>query len=122
MYHSRNVVGSKTSGAIAIKYAPIAKAPNQYRDVAYEIGWAKVDSLRVWERQIDALAERSEKAGDTEKEVSARRIQLFVMQQLGEIARDLSPDEWLLICRRNRPASASVCAIKAGICEINRAA
>ena len=108
MYYSRKLFGSKTLGATDIEHTELAEAAGHRDDLGYKIEWAKVDSLRVWERRIDALAERSRKAGDKEMESSARRIQLFAMQQLGEIARDLGPDEWLAMCRRDRAILTSL--------------
>jgi hypothetical protein len=44
------------------------------------------------------------------------------MQQLGEIARDLSAEEWLEMCRRDRPVPSSSGAGRGATVEARRAA
>ena len=122
MYRSRKTFTADELGIGSVEYSLIPEMAKEQHNVAHGAQWRYVDSLRVWERQIDALAERSESAGDTKMESSARRIQLFAMQQLGEIARDLSPEEWLAMCRRDGPLPASLVAGRAAIVEARCAA
>ena len=107
MYRSSNPFTAAELGVESIEYSLIPEMAEEQHNVAHGVEWRYVDSLRVWERQINALAERSGSAGDAKMESSARRIQLFAMQQLGEIARDLNAEEWLEICRRDRPLPSS---------------